>query len=256
MPDLPLLALDDEALRESLRLSLEPPGTFCIMVLGGSEEADPEYRKLFKNCNVFTLGNHEGAGIKGDWNDRATWARAMKQYPNTNAVVVDMGSDSWVTGNVGVYLADFLKSTKAMLLFSPPYNTDQWYDVMYPVPFLSDPVRGLKYIAVRLVDNHILLLYSDSLPAQPVFAGELLLALQECTMLMQSDPDRVMHDVARSLNREDRAWYDRSQAKFAERLKDCYRNIEAISHRAVEWNEGLQVLLSRVTRCVPTPAGF
>ena len=256
MSGLPLLALDDEALRQSLRLSLEPPGTFCIMVLGGSEEADPEYRKLFKNCKVFTLGNHEGAGIKGDWNDTATWARAVQDYPNTNAVVIDMGSDSWVTGNVGVYLADFLKRTKAMLLFSPPYNTDQWYNVMYPVPFISDPVRGLKYIAVRLVDNHILLLYSDSLPEQPVFAGELLLSLQECTMLMKNDPDKREHGIARWFNSEERARYDRSQAEFAERLKDCYRNIETISRRAVEWNEGLQVLLSRVTRCVPTPAGF
>ena len=256
MSDLPLLALDDEALRQSLRLSLEPSGTFRIMVLGGSKEADPEYRELFKNCKVFTLGNHEGAGIQGDWNDRATWALAIQQYPDTNAVVVDMGSDSWVTGNVGLYLADFLKKTKAMLLFSPPYNTDQWYNVMYPVPFISDPIKGLKYIAVRLVDNHILLLYSDSLPKQPVFAGELILALQECTMLMHSDPDKVMHDVVRFLDREERAWYDRSQAKHAQALKDCYKNIETISRRAVEWKEGLQVLLSRVTRCVPTPAGF
>lgn len=252
---LPFLALkhaphnaEDRELRDALRLSRERTGgTFVIMVLGGSEDADDRYKQSFPRCTVFTVGSHTGADVQGDWENPSVWEESKKRKPG--AVIIDYGSDSWMKGSAGMHLADILNSTGAMLLFSPPPterpdSVGGWWETMLWVHFLSDEEHMRKYNAMVLDDNQLLLCFSNSFEEAPLYPGELLQAIDECTDLIQKTDDLWGSNslVAK-----------RIAEKRTERIKDCFAKRQAM-YLPVPWLTALQVQLSLVTSCVDAPS--
>ena len=252
---LPFLALkhaphnaEDRELRDALRLSRErTDGPFVIMVLGGSEVADGLYKQSFPRCTVFTVGSHTGADVQGDWENQSIWEESKKRKPD--AVIIDYGSESWMEGSAGMHLADTLKSTGAMLLFSPPPterpdSVGGWWETMLWVHFLSDEEHMRKYNAMLLDNNQLLLCFSNSFEDAPLYPGELLQAIDECMDLVQKKEDGL--GFSNSLVAK------RIAAQRAERIKDCFSKRQAM-YVPVPWLTGLQLQLSLVTSCVDAP---
>jgi hypothetical protein len=240
----------DVELRDAQRLSLETPGdSFTIMILGGSPPADVMYKEAFPKCVVFSVGNHRGAGVKGSWDDPTVWERAEGLKPN--AVIVDQGSDSHQTESTGTSLAKLLKTTNAMLLFSPPGDLNsKWWNYMAPVHFLSEEGYMRKY-NVMLMDNHdVLLCFSNSFDEGWQYPSEVISTIHECQELMSRGgrgPPTPL-DVSR------RMW-EQAEEKRIRDLRDCFRKREAMLS-AVSWLDGLQFQLSLVTSRVHAPSNM
>jgi hypothetical protein len=243
---------EDRELRDALRLSRERTGgPFVIMVLGGSEVADDRYKQSFPRCTVFTVGSHTGADVQGDWENPSVWEESKKRKPG--AVIIDYGSDSWMKGSAGMHLADILKSTGAMLLFSPPPterpdSVGGWWETMLRVHFLSDEEHMRKYNAMVLDDNQLLLCFSNSFEEAPLYPGELLQAIDECTDLMR------VQETPGGLWSPNNLVAKRIEKKHSERIKDCFAKRQAM-YLPVPWLTGLQLQLSLVTSCVDAPSG-
>jgi hypothetical protein len=180
----------------SVRMHAVDP--FTILVLGGADDegfsyGDAVYRRTFPNCNVFSVGNHSKASVMGDWKDAATWDEVRKLKPQPHAVVIDMGSDSWLTPDVGVHLAAYLqepvgpRGRSKMLVFSPPWEdykpTFKFFDTIAKTHYM-DPESAMRYKAVRICQGDVLIALSDHFDEQARFPSEVLAAVHKCQELM------------------------------------------------------------------------
>lgn len=116
LPSLAHLSYKNE-LEDTLRYSFGVNEQFKLMFLGGSPGLDSDRRMRFDRCKIITAGNHNGADLKGDWNDEEFWERIYQEHPT--AIVIDFGSDSWMSDFARNKLASYVNDNKSILIFSP-----------------------------------------------------------------------------------------------------------------------------------------
>lgn len=163
LPTLSSLSLKDE-LEDGFRASFGVNDTFKLMFLGGSPRVDSLRRERYQRCGIKIAGNHTTADIQGDWSDQVFWQRINQENPT--AIVVDYGSDSWMTEAAQVNLATYINTTHTMLIFSPRLSE-------FASPLMTD--HPLRY-NLSIFDKspiHFLLTLWSKLPEQEYFASEI-----------------------------------------------------------------------------------
>lgn len=233
---------EDEMLQRALLLSLQQSNAssaesaeepFAVMVMGGSETADPAYYDAFPNCSVFTVGDHPKADIKNDWTNPNLWKEAAARKPD--AVVIDYGSDSWIKDStVGTNLAQLLATTKAALLVSPPNDTQsEWYDAMSPVSFFGDDAHAhMRRYRVTLLDTepHVLFAFRHDFDEMELFPSEVMMLASECLKLMYEDREGIKDE-----------------------RQECDKRKQLWLGKGLKWYNALQLQLSYLTKRVSAP---
>ena len=230
---------------------------FCIMVLGGAEgeglgSGDAVYKNAFPRCTVFTVGNHRGADVNGDWARAETWERVRAREPQPHAVVIDQGSDSWLSPEMGVHLGAFLRpsgtSQGKMLVFSPPPESYKsgfnFFEVIAKTHYM-DANSGVRFIPKRLCDNQLLIALDDRFEDQDMFPSEVLQAVRECQQLLFSELE--FHPFQNMEVRE-----QLTQARVA-RIRECFDTLTDRLGDPMPFMKALQWVFSRVTSLVDDP---
>ena len=156
---------EDEELREALRLSYGVSDTFRLLFLGGGPEADALRRRRYAACSVAIAGNHPGADIQGNWEAPNFWARVRAFRPT--AIVVDYGSDSWLSAPAVEQLAAAVRDLDAMLLFSPWRAIDGQADP-------TAPLLSARFNAARFSGDDVLFTFWSRLPESPMWPSEIV----------------------------------------------------------------------------------
>ena len=256
----PLLALpigtnEDTELKDAMRLSFglkRGP----VMILGGSDDVDPQYRSALSGCGVFTVGNHESADVRGDWADGWVWEEVRKRNPSV--IVIDIGSDSWITRSAVDRLATFVNETECVLMFSPPpfpeipnSEGDSWITLMQSISYLSNPDMQRRYQVTLLEDGHLFYTYWGKLDESPMFASEIEMLAKECKALLLTDAGLPAHSFTTPPHPSSELGkiYKKNQDMLIEQRKDCFAKLSALGN-PVSFMTALKQQMSFFLKCV------
>lgn len=100
---------------DALRLSMagDNVNNNVIVMLGGGAK-DEDIKKFHKPCTLLVAGDHKGANIQGDWDTDPFWQHVESHNPA--AIVVDRGSESWLTIEVAHRIRDFIERKNIPLI--------------------------------------------------------------------------------------------------------------------------------------------
>ena len=151
-------------LKESLRTSFGVDDTFKLMFLGGGPDVDSTRRNRYKSCKVKVAGNHKGVDIKGDWKDLSFWQQIYQENPT--AIVIDSGSDSWMSDVARVNLANYINTTHSILIFSPTKDD-------FSSPLMTDHPKRYNLSSYGDSQIHFVLTLWSKLPQREYYASEI-----------------------------------------------------------------------------------
>jgi len=171
---------------------------------------DSSRRQRFSKCKVSIAGNHSTADIQGDWSDQSFWQRIYQENPT--AIVIDYGSDSWMTEEVQNNLANYINTTHSMLIFSPT-NAD------FASPLMTNHPKRYHLSIFGHSPIHFLLTLWSKLPEQVYYASEIF-------KIFPCDTYRFVDDV-----------------------KDCFEAQKVLGHRFDTFDDAVVYQISLFSAC-------
>ncbi len=222
LPFLPLTIGAPNELDAALRASYGVDEGFVLMLMGGSPETDARYRSRFSACKVFTAGDHPGADVRGNWDEDAYWDEVAARAPT--AIVIDIGSDSWIQAPAARKLGEYLRRTNAILMFSPPVGYTDWITTMLAVDYLSEPDLQLRFQVTPLEDGYVLYTYWNKLEESQHFMSEIESRVRDCRWLML---DRGLHRY-HPWQRPGDPEYEAREAERVRERKECVAELSVL----------------------------